>query len=138
MNWNKFTNNGVYRLPKQGNKTHNGLNKNSDYLQQLAIRANNNIPKSKQWFRDLFIPHIIDFKKSYLNDTYNKVIGSYIADLANKEYMYCVHIDNKPTLELNKKVLSLQKRGYTVIHVQAYNNTSFQNALLEILKLRNK
>ena len=136
MNWKSIKNKSIYKIKRKRRKP------KKSRIQLYADKLNKDLPKSEVWFQDLFKEHRISTGIHRNRDHYNEPIGKYIADLLNYKYKYIVEIDGSMhDQELIKfkdqvKDLYLTKRGYTVIRVKAFNQSEYENAVNQILKLR--
>lgn len=104
-----------------------------------ALEAN--LPKSEQWFRDLYSKELIERKlKTKLHlDKYNTPVNrKYIPDVHNRGYKYVIEIDgswhDQPEVQYKdrQKDYYFEKRGYCVIRIKAFNEESYKAGITQL------
>lgn len=94
-------------------------------LKEFAQQLEENLPKSEQWFRELYEQY------KHENDEFNKPFYRQIPDLINKKLKYIIEIDGSFHDNLRVKCKDLNKdyknanRGYVTLRIKAYDKVSF-------------
>jgi very-short-patch-repair endonuclease len=111
---------------------------------QLRKRAKNLerlLPKSEAWFRKKYHKEGIErlFKGEQFQDAYNKPYSSvYIPDVINEGYKYIIEIDGSihddPEVQFKdaQKDYYFSKRGFLVLRIRAYDNDSYNEAIIKL------
>lgn len=105
-------------------------------LREFAAELNQNLPKSEQWFQNLYKPYRIK------SDQFNFPFANFIPDLINKEFKYIIEIDgsihNVPeVLERDKiKDKVFRARGFKVFRINHNDKAQFDEVMLRIRECR--
>jgi len=81
-------------------------------LIDLANKLNSNLPRSEQWFWNLYRKSGFDLK----SDKQNAVIGPWIFDVANHELKYVIEIQDPTHLKKHRRVKDKAKRAWAIKH----------------------
>ena len=148
MNWSKLQSNhklfGSKRLRAKNTYSKKKKKKSPTRLQKYARELNKNVPQSEVWFRELFQSYLSDHKLTLYKDKYNHIVGKYIGDVVNEGYKYVIEVDGSihdTEIQRWKDRLRdnyLRKHGYSVIRIRAYDTSSFEDGLKQILEIRSK
>lgn len=108
-------------------------------LDAMAKKLEANLPKSEQWFRELYESH--DLK--HIKDEYNSVFSrKYIGDVVNRELLYIIEIDG--SIHLTEEQIAKDKKkdafvkamGFKIFRIRAYHPIDYINVMKIILKIR--
>lgn len=117
------------------------LSKYPKWLETRAKQLNKNLPKSEKWFRDRFEKE--EFFKD-LEIEYNKPFKRFIYDAISLKKQIAIEVDGSIHDEKTVKIRDEEKNkltgcyGLKMIRVKAYDDLSYNNAMLEIKKWMNK
>lgn len=135
----------IYKIKKKPKPKKKNVKRQhrTDLMKQRAETLNKNLPKSEQWFQDLYAPHAIDYEKPSHNDRYNVPIRNrYIADVVNYKYMYVIEVDgsyhDRPDQVIKDKYKDyfLKKHGFKVFRIKAFDLNNYNQILKEVLEYR--
>lgn len=110
-----------------------------DYIETRAGELNDNLPKSERWFKAKIKQEWFYRKMGF---EFNKpMFGTFIYDLYSENYRLCIEVDGSihgtPTQEQKDlfKTNDTISKGFHIIRVQAYNDESYNKAVLLIEQL---
>lgn len=105
---------------------------------KFAERLNSNLPESEKWFWREWDRSGIRHKE----DKKNEVICGFIPDISNALFKYVIevngsfHLKEKVKRRDARKTRRLEKHGWTVFHLEAYNADQFGDLVELICKHR--
>lgn len=111
-------------------------NSKKAFLNECAEKLNTNLPKSEQWFHELYK----DFKDEH--DLFNFPFHGKIPDIVNKKYKYIIEIDGSFHDSLEQRFKDKLKnklfirKNYCVFRVKAYCQPSFDKIIKRIVSIR--
>jgi len=97
-----------------------------EYLDRLAKRLEENLPKSEVWFRSIYERHGLKLE----SDKYNQPWFKRIPDIVNHDLKYVIEIDGsihekkEQIARDRKKDRFYENKNYRVFRVKAYDNES--------------
>lgn len=105
-------------------------------LQDIADALNASLPKSERWFHKIYHSYGCD------SDVNNEPQSGYIVDILNKQYKYAIEVDG--SIHERADVRSrdafkqrvLEKAGFEVLRVKAYDIDSAMRAIRRVLDIR--
>lgn len=110
-------------------------------IEYYAISLENNLPKSEQWFREMYLKEDIKrmFSEDNFKDQFNKSFNNrFIPDICNVGYKYIIEVDgsihNTPEQKYKdmKKDYYFETRGYLVIRVKYGDNAGYRSCVEKV------
>ncbi len=134
---NQFDNiNETISKDKKKFKAEKKQKRRENNLKRFAERLNINVPKSEQWFREIYEPY------RDIHDQFNLPFMGKIPDLINEYYKYIIEIDGsfhdlpKQIAKDIKKDKLFKSHGYEVIRVKAYDMQMFNDCIDLVKSIR--